>query len=82
MSCGADASGPAQLADGIATKSPNRWVTWCFGGGADLEIYPSAQRFVPVLRLQVDWVNPKEARACDAYGRVTFGLSFRFEARN
>jgi hypothetical protein len=62
----------------IADDAATPWATtFALGGGADIEINPSLHTgVVPVVRLQLDVVKPK---GIDVYGRVTFGLSFRFE---
>lgn len=64
--------------EGIAEDVVTAWTTaWAIGGGADLEINPSLHTgIVPVLRLQLDGVHTETN---GWYGRVTVGLSFRFE---
>lgn len=66
---------PPRSAVGAADAEHAR--TLAFGFGADVEINRSLHfGIVPVLRLQLDAVKPKDI---DTYGRFTFGVSFRFE---
>ena len=59
------------------------WIA-AVGFGFDFEFYPpepdkEAPAVVPVLRVQFDAVKHWNSADSDPYGRVTFGVSFRFE---